>query len=86
MAIRWADIENLKTDWRYWDGNFDLGFNLQQATTNTTGFLLGLRTVRSKDPMQFTLGANYRYGTEKKKGQERSTATRRLARNPTACS
>lgn len=130
LAIKWADIENLKTDapfqvlygedeeanaplqgfsngtlqagptaidvkvlhsgipigasgptfnqrmrnyWRYWDGNLDLGFNLQQATTDTTGFLLGFKTVRTKDPTKFTLGANYRYATEKKKGQESST-------------
>lgn len=65
--------DRMRSYWRYWDGYFDVAFNLQQATTDTAGFLLGFKTVRTNDPTKFTLGANYRYGTEKRKGQERST-------------
>lgn len=65
--------DRVRNYWRYWDGNLDLAFNLQRATTDTTGFLAGFNTVRTKDPTKFTLGANYRYGTEKRQGQPRST-------------
>ena len=64
--------DRMRNYWRYWDGYFDLGYNLQQATTETAGFLLGFKTVRAKDRTKFTLGANYRYATEKKKDQARS--------------
>jgi len=64
--------DRMRSAWRYWDGNFDVGVNVQQATTDTTGFLLGFGTVRQKDPTKFTLGATYRYSTEKKTGESRS--------------
>ena len=64
--------DRMRSAWRYWNGNFDLGLNLQQSTTDTTGFSLGLGAVRTKDPTTFTLGANYRYGTQKKQGQPTS--------------
>src|SRR6202158_5212344 len=64
--------DRMRSAWRYWDGNFDLGLNVQQSTTDTTGFLLGFNAVRTKDPTKFTLGASYRYGTEKRKGQTKS--------------
>jgi hypothetical protein len=65
--------DRLRSAWRYWDGHFDVGLNVQQSTTDTTGFLLGFGTVRTKDPTKFTLGASYRYGTEKQQGQSKST-------------
>jgi len=65
--------DRMRSAWRYWDGNFDVGLNVQQSTTDTTGFLLGFGTVRTKDPTKFTLGVNYRYGTEKKQGESKST-------------
>ena len=64
--------DRMRSAWRYWDGNLDVGLNVQQSTTDTTGFLLGFGTVRTKDPTKFTLGASYRYGTEKKEGQPKS--------------
>ena len=64
--------DRMRSAWRYWDGNFDVGVNVQQATTDTTGFLVGLQTVRTKDPTKFSLGGTYRYSTEKKSGQDRS--------------
>jgi hypothetical protein len=64
--------DRMRASWRYWDGNFDVGLNVQQATTDTTGFLVGLQTVRTKDPTKFTLGASYRYSTEKKSGESSS--------------
>ena len=65
--------DQMRSKWRYWDGNLDLGFNVQQSTTDTTGFLLGFNTVRTHAPTKFTLGASYRYGTEKRQGQTKST-------------
>jgi len=64
--------DRMRAAWRYWDGNFDVGVNVQQATTDTTGFLVALQTVRTKDPTKFTLGASYRYSTEKKSGESSS--------------
>ena len=63
--------DRARSYWRYWDGNFDVGFNFQQATTDTTGFLVAFQTQRSKDPTRLTLAASYRYGTQKAKGQDR---------------
>ncbi len=65
--------DRIRSAWRYWDGYFDLGLNVQQSTTDTTGFLLGFGTVRTKAPNKFILAASYRYGTEKKQGQSKST-------------
>ena len=48
--------ERMRSAWRYWDGSFDLGLNVQQSTTDTTGFLVGFNTVRTHDPTKFTLG------------------------------
>lgn len=65
--------DRMRSAWRYWDGSFDAAVNVQQATTDTTGFLLGFSTVRTKDPTKLTLGAAYRYSTEKKSGEGSST-------------
>jgi len=64
--------DRIRAAWRYWNGNFDLGLNFQQSTTDTTGFLLGFQTVRTHDPTKFTLAASYRYGTQKKQGEAES--------------
>ena len=47
--------DRARSDWRYWDGSFDVGFNLQQATTDTTGLLVAFQTQRRKDPTRLTL-------------------------------
>jgi hypothetical protein len=64
--------DRMRSAWRYWDGHLDVGVNVQQSSTDTTGFLLGFGTVRTKDPTKFTLGTTYRYGTEKKNGEPKS--------------
>jgi hypothetical protein len=64
--------DRMRSAWRYWDGNLDVGLNVQQSTTDTTGFLLGFQTVRTHDPTKFTLAASYRYGTQKKTGEAES--------------
>lgn len=58
----WQD--RLRSSWRYWDGNFDLAFNLQQATTDTLGLLIGAGATRKKDNLRLIFAATYRYGTE----------------------
>jgi len=67
----WQD--RLRSSWRYWDGNFDLGFNFQQSTTDTTGLVGAFQTTRNKGPTRIGGGASYRYSTEKRKGQPGST-------------
>ncbi len=64
--------DRMRSRWRYWDGNFDIGVNVQQATTDTTGFSVGFGAVRTKDPTTFTLAATYLYGTQKTQGEPRS--------------
>jgi hypothetical protein len=61
--------DRMHSYWRYWSGNFDLGLSVQQATTDTTGFVLGLKTERAKAPTRLTLGASYRYATQKQSGE-----------------
>jgi len=70
--------ERVRSAWRYWSGHLDLGLNVQQSSTDTTGFLASFGTVRTKDPTKFTLGADYRYGTEKKKGESSTTVQDQL--------
>lgn len=66
----WRD--RLRSSWRYWDGNFDFAFNAQQATIDTVGLALDFKTVRTKGPNRFTLGASYRYGSQKLKGSSKT--------------
>jgi hypothetical protein len=70
--------DRMRNYWRYWNGNLDVGFNLQKATTDTTGFLLGFSTTRTKDPTRFTLAASYRYGTQKQSGESTTTTQDQL--------
>lgn len=65
--------ERVRSYWRYWDGSFDLGINVQQATIDTTGFLVGFETTRRKAPTRLIMGANYRYATQTQKGESRQT-------------
>ncbi len=65
--------DRLRDYWRYWDGSFDAAANVQKATTDTVGFLLGFGTTRTKDPTRLILGANYRYSTQKEKDEDKST-------------
>jgi hypothetical protein len=67
----WTD--RMRSDWRYWDGSFDLAFNFQQATTDTTGLLLGFKTSRKKDPLRLFFEADYRYSTQKQQGESSTT-------------
>ncbi len=70
-ALSWQD--RVRSAWRYWDGSFDLAFSAQQATTDTNGFVLGFGTTRKHAPTRLILGGNYRYATQKQKGQSRQT-------------
>ncbi len=57
--------------WRHWHGNFDLGFNYQQSTIDTTGLVVGFYTTRSKAPTRLILGADYRYYSAKERNEQR---------------
>lgn len=57
----WQD--EVRSTFRFWDGHFDFGFNLQQATIDTLGFSIGAETTRKQGPTKLLLGANYRFGT-----------------------
>ncbi len=61
----WRD--RVRSTWRYWDGNFDLAFNAQQATIDSNGLLIDFKTTRKKDPTRLIFGAAYRYATQTEK-------------------
>jgi putative salt-induced outer membrane protein YdiY len=63
----------LRRNLALWRGNFDVGFALTQSTTDTSALALGLAADRRKKPSRVTLGAGYRYGTQKEQSQGRST-------------
>jgi hypothetical protein len=62
-GLTWED--RMRSYWRYWSGNLDIGLNVQQATTDTTGFLIGFKTTRKNNPLRLIFAGNYRYATEK---------------------
>lgn len=64
--------DRTRSKWRHWSGGLDVGFNLQQATTDNMGVMVALRALRAKDPTRLILGMNYRYGTEKGVGTPES--------------
>jgi hypothetical protein len=57
-------LDRMRSVGRYWDGTFDFGFNLQDATTDSKGVAFAFQTVRTKGPTLLTLGASYRYSTQ----------------------
>jgi hypothetical protein len=69
----WRD--RVRSQFRYWDGFFDLAFTAQQATIDTTGLAIDFKTTRKKDPTRFILGATYRYATQKDDRQTPSETT-----------
>jgi hypothetical protein len=64
--------DRMRSAWRYWDGSLDVGVNVQQSTTDTTGYSLGFQTVRTHDPTKFTLEASDLYTTQKETGKPAS--------------
>ena len=74
-GLTWKD--ELRSSWRYWDGSADFGLNLQQATTDTFGFLVGMHTTRVKAPTRFSIGGDYRYSTETKDQKNANGTTTR---------
>lgn len=69
----WRD--RIRSSWRYWDGNLDFAFNTQQATIDTTGFMLNFWTMRKKDPTRLIMGATWRYATQKDERSSPSETT-----------
>ena len=61
-GLTWQD--RMRSYWRYWSGEFDIGFNYQNATTDTTGLLINFQTTRKNDPLRLIFGATYRYATQ----------------------
>jgi hypothetical protein len=68
-----SSLASLRSRYRFWRANFDLGFAATRATTDRTSFGLGLAANRRKAPTRFTLALGYRYGTEKKQGDPSTT-------------
>src|SRR5262249_18288500 len=60
--LTWQD--RMRSYWRLWSGNFDLAFNYQQATVDSTGLLVGFKTVRRNDPLRLLFGGTYPYATQ----------------------
>jgi hypothetical protein len=60
--------DRVRSQMRYWHGNFDIAFNMQQATTDNLGFLIALGALRAHDRTRLMLGADYRYATQNESG------------------
>jgi hypothetical protein len=58
-------LDRTRATWRYWHGGFNLGFNLQQATTDALGLYVGLSALRTTENTRFILGTDYRYTNER---------------------
>lgn len=56
--------ERLRSNWRYWDGNFDLALNASQATVDTTGLLVSFAATRTKDPTRLVMNVSYRFSRQ----------------------
>jgi hypothetical protein len=73
LFMRGAEgVGDLRSQWRYWHGNVGAAVNVQQATTDTTGFLFALGATRAKAPTRLILGASYRYATQKLQHEDRT--------------
>jgi hypothetical protein len=65
--------QRLRGQWRHWHGNFDLGFNYQQSTIDTSGLTIGFDSTRDKAPTRLILSAGYRYSAATKAGESKTT-------------
>jgi len=63
----------LKSRYRYWNANFDLGFAATQATTDTGSVNLGFGMERRKAPTRVVLRGFWRFATQKEKGEPKNT-------------
>lgn len=66
---------------RYWSANFDLGAAYTQATTDTFAFNQALKVERNTDLTRFVVGESYRYGTEKKRDENKNVTLNELKGN-----
>ena len=74
----WRD--RMRSAWRYWDGNFDLGFNATQATVDTTG-LLSISRRHEGRTRRASSWRKLRYATQTDHRLVPSTGIRRIPRN-----
>ncbi|HEV7733938.1 MAG TPA: DUF481 domain-containing protein [Candidatus Binatia bacterium] len=74
-VVQKSVLGKLKRRFRYWSGNLDLGFAATQSTVDTTDVGGAFRAERKKAPTRLLLTGDWRYGTQKKRSEERSTLT-----------
>ena len=74
-----SSSQTLRSRWRYWKGNLDFGFGLTQSTTDTSSVTLGFKAERKKSPTRLIIRSNYRFETEKQRGESRTTLHDQLA-------
>lgn len=72
-------VERLRARTRFWTGQLDLGFAYTDATTDTANVAVGAELRRKREASLLILRGDYRLGTEKKSGQDRTTVENRLA-------
>jgi len=73
-----SGIDALRSRYRFWRANFDFGFSSTQATTDTGSIDTGLEIERRKSPTRFLLSGVYRYATETKRDEPKSTIENEL--------
>jgi putative salt-induced outer membrane protein YdiY len=72
------NVEEMRSRFRYWHGNFDLAFSLTQSTVDSSALAIALLAERKKGPNRFVATGRFRYGTQKQRHEERETIENEL--------
>jgi putative salt-induced outer membrane protein YdiY len=73
-----AGLDALRSRYRFWRANFDFGFAMTQATSETGSVESGLEIERKKQPTRLLLTGTYRYATEKQRDTPTNTIENEL--------
>ena len=71
-------LEELRSRFRYWHGNFDFGFALTQSITDTSSLTIVFKTTRQKGPSKLSFQARYLFSNERQRGQSLNTLDNEL--------
>jgi hypothetical protein len=71
--IQKSVVGRLKRRFRYWAGNLDFGFAATQGTVDTLDVGGGFRAERRKAPTRLLITGDWRYGTQRRRGEDRTT-------------
>lgn len=64
-----STLLRMRSTFRYWDAQYNLGFSGTAATTDTVSLSTGFEVERKKDPTRFLTTGSYRFGTTHEKNE-----------------